>query len=77
MRRADTAELQGVRGENLWRQQMRPLDTTIEADALQRQIWRRLGGPSRLRLALDMSVAARTLTLARLRRRHPDYSNTT
>ena len=53
---------------------MRSLDTTIEADALQRQIWRRLGGPSRLRLALDMSVAARALALARLRDRHPDYS---
>ena len=54
---------------------MRPFDTTIEADALQRRIWRRLGGPSRLRLALDMSVAARALALARLRDRHPDYSD--
>lgn len=53
---------------------MRPLDTSAEAEALQREIQRRLGGPSRLRLALDMSVAARALTLARLRRRHPDYS---
>ena len=53
---------------------MRPLDTTEEADALQREIWRRLEGPSRLRLALDMSVAARGLALARLRRQHPDYS---
>lgn len=54
---------------------MRPLDTTKEADALQREIYRRLGGPSRLRLALDMSVAARTLALARLRRQHPEYSD--
>ena len=53
---------------------MRPLDTTSEADALQREIFRRLGGPSRLRLALDMSAAARALTLARLRRQYPDYS---
>ena len=54
---------------------MRPLDTTIEADALQREICRRLGGPSRLRLALDMSVAARAFTMARLRRQHPNYSD--
>lgn len=53
---------------------MRPLDTSAEAEALQREIQRRLGGPSRLRLALDMSGAARALALARLRRRHPDYS---
>ena len=53
---------------------MRPLDTSAEAEALQREIQRRLGGPSRLRLALDMSVTARALALARLRRRHPDYS---
>ena len=53
---------------------MRALDTSAEAEALQRKIQRRLGGPSRLRLALDMSVAARALTLARLRQRHPDYS---
>lgn len=53
---------------------MRALDTSAEADALQREIQRRLGGPSRLRLALDMSVAARALALARLRQQHPDYS---
>ena len=54
---------------------MRPHDTTEVADALQREIYRRLDGVSRLRLALDMSVAARALSLARLRRQHPDYSD--
>jgi hypothetical protein len=54
---------------------MRPHDTTEVADALQREICRRLDGVSRLRLALDMSVAARALSLARLRRQHPDYSD--
>lgn len=49
-------------------------DTTAEAEALQRAIQRRLGGAGRLRLALEMSIAARALTMARLRRRHPDYS---
>jgi hypothetical protein len=53
---------------------MRALDTTEEADARQREIVRRLGGPSRLLLALDMSVAARAFALARLRHRHPDFS---
>lgn len=53
---------------------MRPPDTTEEAAAVQREIQRRLGGPGRLRLALDMSVAARALALARLRRQHPGSS---
>jgi len=53
---------------------MRAFDTTREADARQREVVRRLGGPSRLLLALDMSLAARAFTLARLRRRHPEYS---
>ena len=53
---------------------MRALDTSAEADALQRAIQQRLGGPLRLRLALDMSIAARALALARLRQQHPDYS---
>jgi hypothetical protein len=53
---------------------MRVLDTTAEAETSQREIHRRLGGPARLRLGLDMSLAARALTMARLRRRHPDYS---
>ena len=54
---------------------MMPLaDTGSEAAALQRAIHRRLGGPGRLRLALEMSVAARSMTLARLRLRYPHYS---
>ena len=54
---------------------VRSLDTTGEAEALQQEIQRGLGGPARLRLALHMSVAARSLTLARLRRRHPEYTD--
>lgn len=53
---------------------MRAADTSPEAEALQREIQRRLGGPARLQLALEMSVAARTMTLARLRLRYPQYS---
>jgi hypothetical protein len=53
---------------------MRARDTVANPDALQREIQRRLGGPARLQLALEMSVAARTMTLARLRLRYPHYS---
>jgi hypothetical protein len=38
---------------------------SAEAEVLQREIVRRLGGPSRLLLALDMSVAVRALAPAR------------
>jgi hypothetical protein len=54
---------------------MRSLDTTEKADPLQREICRKMDGPSRLRLALDMSIAARALALARLRHQHPEYSD--
>lgn len=53
---------------------MRAADTGAEAEALQREIQQRLGGPARLRLALEMSVAARTMALARLRLRYPHSS---
>jgi hypothetical protein len=53
---------------------MRATDTAPDAETLQREIQRRLGGPARLRLALEMSVAARAMTLARLRLRYPQYT---
>ena len=53
---------------------MRAADTSSDAEAVQREIQCRLGGPARLQLALDMSVAARTMALARLRLRYPHYS---
>jgi hypothetical protein len=49
-------------------------DTTSAAAAAQAQAQRQLGGPGRLRLAFEMSVLARELTLAGLRRSHPDWS---
>ncbi len=52
----------------------RALDTSVEAEALQLEILRRMDGASRLRLAMDMSLTARALALAGLRQRHPDYS---
>ncbi len=48
-------------------------DTTPEAAALQLQAVRRLSGPARLDLAVDMSATARALFQARLRAAHPDW----
>jgi hypothetical protein len=50
------------------------LDTSPEAAEIQARIQERLGGAGRLRLAYDMSIAARALTLAGLRARRPDAS---
>ena len=49
-------------------------DTTSAAAAVQAHAQQRLGGPGRLRLAFEMSLLARELTLAGLRRSHPDWS---
>ena len=50
-------------------------DTSSEAAALQIRILRGLSGVERLRLALEMSTLARELSLARLRREHPAWSD--
>jgi hypothetical protein len=50
-------------------------DTSPEAAQIQASIHRRMTGEERLRLAVEMSVAARELTLARLRAQHPDWSD--
>ena len=49
-------------------------DTTSASSAAQALAQRQLGGPGRLRLALEMSDVARELALARLRQEHPDWS---
>ncbi|MGH7570634.1 MAG: hypothetical protein ACREMK_02180 [Gemmatimonadota bacterium] len=49
-------------------------DTSPEAEAVQTSIHRKLTGAERLRRALEMSLAARELSLTRLRNRHPDWS---
>jgi hypothetical protein len=50
-------------------------DTTSTAAFAQAQAQRELGGPGRLQLAFEMSVLACELTLAGLRRSHPDWSS--
>lgn len=50
-------------------------DTSPEAAEIQANIYRKMTGEERLRLAVEMSVAARELTLARLRAQHPEWSD--
>ena len=50
-------------------------DTSREAAEIQDGIHRRMTGAERLRLDVEMSIAARELTLARLRAQHPEWSN--
>jgi hypothetical protein len=50
-------------------------DTTPSALAVQVDIHRRMSGIERLRLACEMSDAARELALTRLRSAHPDWSS--
>ena len=48
-------------------------DTTDAARRLQVEALRRLGGPTRLAIALQMSDDSREVTLAGIRYRHPDW----
>ena len=52
-----------------------PLDTTIEAARVQAAVWRRMDMETRLRLALEMIEAARSLAESGVRCRHPEYSD--
>ncbi|HEV2962859.1 MAG TPA: hypothetical protein VG649_13600 [Candidatus Angelobacter sp.] len=51
-------------------------DTTPEAQAIQLQIYRAMSGEQRLLLALEMSILARDLAKARIRREHPEWPET-
>jgi len=50
-------------------------DTSPDVTEIQASIHRRMTGAERLKLAFEMSITARELTLARLRARHPDWSD--
>ena len=52
----------------------RPGDTTPEAWAVQLEILRRMTGPERVAMAFEMSEAARTLSEAGIRHRHPEWN---
>jgi hypothetical protein len=49
-------------------------DTTPEAQAAQTEVYRNMTPVQRLEIAFDMSLAARELSLARLRMEHPDWT---
>lgn len=53
---------------------VRPLDTTAEAEAVQVDVFRRMGGVRRLQAGLRMSEEARQLAIDGVRHRHPSYS---
>jgi len=50
-------------------------DTSLAAAALQTKIHSHLTGSTRLRIAVEMSLAAREMSLARLRRQHLEWSD--
>lgn len=49
-------------------------DTGPDIEAIQTSILRRLSGRQRLEIAVQMSLMARQLSLARLRQAHPDWT---
>ena len=51
-------------------------DTSPSAQARQFQIQRAMSGEQRLLIALDMSLFARELARERIRREHPEWSET-
>ena len=54
---------------------VRSLDTSPEAARRQLEIFRRMSGSERVEMALSMSEAARELTVAGIRHRHPDWTD--
>lgn len=47
-------------------------DTTAAAQEAQRRVWKRLGPEGRVRTTVELSEAARRITLTGLAERHPD-----
>lgn len=52
----------------------RPFDTSVEAHAVQTLIYRRMTGAERLATAFRLSAGARSMALAGIKARHPEYS---
>ena len=52
-------------------------DTSPEAAAVQLAIYRRMSGSDRVRIGHQMSLDARAIALAAIRRRHPEYDDAT
>lgn len=52
-----------------------PADTDADAHARQTEILRQLGGRERVAIMFRLNDAARRMTLAGIRARHPDYDD--
>jgi hypothetical protein len=53
----------------------RPVDTSPEAWRAHLEALRRMTGPERVAKAFDLSEAARTITEAGIRHRHPEWAD--
>ncbi len=51
-----------------------PLDTTVGAHGVQRDIYRRLGGAARVAMLFRLNALVRETAMAGIRRRHPSYA---
>ena len=49
------------------------LDTAPSADAVQLALYRKMSASDRCRIGHQMSLDARAIALAAIRRRHPEY----
>jgi len=54
---------------------VRPLDTSPEAERIQIEIFRTMDPEKRLRKALELMEAVRSLLAQGVRNRHPDYND--
>ena len=53
---------------------VRPLDTSADADRAQFEVYRRMTGAQRLKVALDMSEFVRECAKSRIRKRQPEMT---
>jgi hypothetical protein len=53
---------------------MRPLDTSIDAERVQIDIFRRMAPEQRLKSTIELSQTSRKLLAEGVRKRHPEYS---
>jgi hypothetical protein len=53
----------------------RSLDTAPSADAVQLALYRKMSASDRCRIGHQMSLDARAIALAAIRRRHPEYDD--
>ncbi|MEM9555512.1 MAG: hypothetical protein AAGC60_14745 [Acidobacteriota bacterium] len=52
----------------------RPLDTSADADRAQFEVYRRMTGAQRLKVALDLSEFVRECAKSHIRKRHPEMT---